>query len=249
MTTNHLILDFSHVYCDENIPKNIGIHWLDCSEIEECDLYCSRQAEEKIREKIKPYGIHGIHFLDSGNYHYVTEIMTSQIQKEFQLVVFDHHTDMQKPMIEHMTSCGDWAGKVLETNPWLQQLVLIGPQAKDIEGYNDAGADWGCSAEGQISHVLSARESSRPMGWSKTGVHKMTQLRVYTRNGGNVIDLLEYQHKKEQMQKRIKKQDELVREVKRNHRISGEETLRKEIPGLERASMTWMRDMIYGYGA
>lgn len=51
------------------------------------------------------------------------------------------------------------------------------------------------------------------------------------------------------MQKRIKKQDELVREVKRNHRISGEETLRKEIPGLERASMTWMRDMIYGYGA
>ena len=133
MKNNHLILEFSHVYCDENIPKNTGIHWLDCSEIEECDLYCSRQAEEKIREKIKPYGIHGIHFLDSGNYHYVTEIMTSQIQKEFQLVVFDHHTDMQKPMIEHMTSCGDWAGKVLETNPWLQQLVLIGPQESDIE--------------------------------------------------------------------------------------------------------------------
>lgn len=63
----------------------------------------------------------------------MTEIMTSQIQKEFQLVVFDHHTDMQKPMIEHMTSCGDWAEKVLETNPWLQQLVLIGPQEKDIE--------------------------------------------------------------------------------------------------------------------
>ena len=36
-------------------------------------------------------------------------------------------------MIEHMTSCGDWAGKVLETNPWLQQLVLIGPQESDIE--------------------------------------------------------------------------------------------------------------------
>ena len=132
MTTNHLILDFSHVYCDENIPKNIGIHWLDCSEIEECDLYCSRQAEEKIREKIKPYGIHGIHFLDSGNYHYVTEIMTSQIQKEFQLVVFDHHTDMQKPMIEHMTSCGDWAGKVIKDNPYICQLILVGPEKKDI---------------------------------------------------------------------------------------------------------------------
>ena len=60
-------------------------------------------------------------------------MMVKYNKLEFQLVVFDHHTDMQKPMIEHMTSCGDWAEKVLETNPWLQQLVLIGPQAKDIE--------------------------------------------------------------------------------------------------------------------
>ena len=105
-----------------------------------------------------------------------------------------------------------------------------------IVRYDDAGADWGCSAEGQISHVLSARESSRPMGWSKLGVHKMTQLRVFTRNGGKVTDLLEYQHKKEQKEKRIARQDELVREVKKSHKISGEEIVRKEIPGLERAS-------------
>ena len=118
-----------------------------------------------------------------------------------------------------------------------------------IVRYDDAGADWGCSAEGQISHVLSARESSRPMGWSKLGVHKMTQLRVFTRNGGKVTDLLEYQHKKEQKEKRIARQDELVKEVKKSHKISGEEIVRKEIPGLERTSMTWMRDMIYGRGA
>lgn len=118
-----------------------------------------------------------------------------------------------------------------------------------IVRYDDAGADWGCSAEGQISHVLSARESSRPMGWSKLGAHKMTQLRVFTRNGGKVTDLLEYQHKKEQKEKRIARQDELVREAKKSHKISGEEIVRKEIPGLERTSMTWMRDMIYGRGA
>ena len=132
MITNHLILDFSHVYCDENIPKNDKVHWLDCSDITECDLYCSKRAEEEIRAKIAPYGIHGIHFLDSGNYHYVTGIMTALIKKKFSLILLDHHTDMQKPMIEQMTSCGDWAGKVLKTNPWLQQLVLIGPQESDI---------------------------------------------------------------------------------------------------------------------
>ena len=26
MTTNHLILDFSHVYCDEKIPKDDRVH-------------------------------------------------------------------------------------------------------------------------------------------------------------------------------------------------------------------------------
>ena len=64
-----------------------------------------------------------------------------------------------------------------------------------------------------------------------------------------MTDLLEYQHKKKQKQKKIERQDELVREVKRRHRISGEEIVRKEIPGLERTSMSWMRDLIYGYGA
>lgn len=132
MTTNHLILDFSHVYCDEKIPKNDKVHWLDCSDITECDLYCSKPAEEEIRARIAPYGIHGIHFLDSGNYHYVTGIMTALIKQKFSLILLDHHTDMQKPMIEQMTSCGDWAGKVLKTNPWLQQLILIGPQESDI---------------------------------------------------------------------------------------------------------------------
>ena len=119
MITNHLILDFSHVYCDENIPKNDKVHWLDCSDITECDLYCSKPAEEEIRARIAPYGIHGIHFLDSGNYHYVTGIMTALIKQKFSLILLDHHTDMQKPMIEQMTSCGDWAGKVIKTNLWL----------------------------------------------------------------------------------------------------------------------------------
>ena len=59
--------------------------------------------------------------------------MREQIKQGFSLILFDHHTDMQKPMIEHMTSCGDWAGKVLKTNPWLQQLILIGPQERDIQ--------------------------------------------------------------------------------------------------------------------
>ena len=133
MKRNIVIMDFSGIYQEEQFYEGEQISWIDLSDISGTNCYCDGDAQAQILERMEKYPVSGIYFMDSGNYHYVTEIMTSQIQKEFQLVVFDHHTDMQKPMIEHMTSCGDWAEKVLETNPWLQQLVLIGPQAKDIE--------------------------------------------------------------------------------------------------------------------
>ena len=53
----------------------------------------------------------------------------------------------------------------------------------------------GCSAEGHVSHILSARMSSRPMGWSITGASKMSQLRAYHLNGGDMLELVRYQEK------------------------------------------------------
>ena len=130
----NLILDFTHVYKDETVRDREQFQWIDCSDIEESHLYCSQSAYEEIRKRIEPFGISGIHFIDSGNYHYVTKIMTDFLKEPFVLVCFDHHTDMQKPMVEGMTSCGDWAGQVLRENTYLQQLVLIGPPQRDIDG-------------------------------------------------------------------------------------------------------------------
>jgi len=39
-----------------------------------------------------------------------------------------------------------------------------------------------CSAEGHVSHVLSARLSSRPMGWSRDGARHMAYVRVCQAN-------------------------------------------------------------------
>jgi hypothetical protein len=54
----------------------------------------------------------------------------------------------------------------------------------------------GSSTEGHVSHVLSSRMSSRPMGWSIRGADKMSQLRAYDLNGGNMLELVRYQKKK-----------------------------------------------------
>ena len=53
----------------------------------------------------------------------------------------------------------------------------------------------GCSAEGHVSHVLSARMSSRPMGWSRRGADKMCRLRAYYLNGGDMLELVRYQER------------------------------------------------------
>jgi hypothetical protein len=55
---------------------------------------------------------------------------------------------------------------------------------------NQYEADYiGCSAEGHVSHILSSRLSSRPLGWCKTGVDQMARLRVFVANGGEIYDL------------------------------------------------------------
>ena len=43
---------------------------------------------------------------------------------------------MQKPMVEGMTSCGDWAAQVIEQNENLEQLILVGASDADIQQIN-----------------------------------------------------------------------------------------------------------------
>ena len=44
----------------------------------------------------------------------------------------------------------------------------------------------GSCTEGQVSHVLSERFSRNPMGWSEKGLGKLSKLRVYCKNGGEI---------------------------------------------------------------
>lgn len=59
---------------------------------------------------------------------------------------------------------------------------------KNWEGitiYGEEGCEGSCT-EGHVSHVLSSRLSSRPMGWSREGLKAMAELRAYYCNGGRI---------------------------------------------------------------
>lgn len=44
----------------------------------------------------------------------------------------------------------------------------------------------GSCTEGMVSHILSERFSRNPMGWSEEGLGKLSMLRVYLKNGGEI---------------------------------------------------------------
>ena len=81
--------------------------------------------------------------------------------------------------------------------------------------YNTRGNEiTGCSAEGHVSHVLSSRMSSRPLGWSKKGADNMARLRAFAWNGGNIYDLLMYRKYKERQEERDEERDIIVKRAR-----------------------------------
>ena len=85
----------------------------------------------------------------------------------------------------------------------------------------ESGGVWKCCAEGQVSHVLSDRLSSRPMGWSELGCDNISKLRAYTRNDGKIIDLLRYQEKHQTLEAKRKEQDDLIADIKKTSEWMG----------------------------
>ncbi len=105
------------------------IRWFDCTRIDGTDCYCDDEAQAILRKQIVEVSAKttpGIHFFDNGNYHYMSKLWTDQIQIPFDLVVFDHHPDMQPPRFEGILSCGGWIKEVLEHNKFVQKVIVIG---------------------------------------------------------------------------------------------------------------------------
>lgn len=127
-----LLLDFTHSYSMDWVGAHPELQYIDCSGIGGTDMYCTPEAEEELQKILEKYPLCGIHFFDSGNYHYMSRLFTKRMERPYQLVFFDNHTDMQPSMIPDLLSCGAWAKQVLEEDEYLQKLVLIGPPKDSI---------------------------------------------------------------------------------------------------------------------
>ncbi|WP_018248361.1 ISLre2 family transposase [Orenia marismortui] len=85
-----------------------------------------------------------------------------------------------------------------------------------VNYYKDENAI-GCSAEGHVSHILSDRLSSRPMGWSEVGVDQMARLRSFKFNGGTEYELKEIILEKARKEQKEEKIVEIESKVVKNN--------------------------------
>lgn len=130
-------MNFSGIYKQQQfwqtgeIQRNIS--WVEVQELPGSNCYCDGDAMEILRQKLEEFDADGIHFIDSGNYHYMSRIWLEKLNTPFRLVVFDNHTDMQPPAFGGLLSCGGWVAASLEELPLLKEVLLVGPDQEAFD--------------------------------------------------------------------------------------------------------------------
>ena len=130
-------MNFSGIYKEQQfwqtgeIQRNIS--WVEVQELPGSNCYCDGDAMETLRQKLEEFDADGIHFIDSGNYHYMSRIWLEKLNTPFRLVVFDNHTEMQPPAFGGLLSCGGWVAASLEELPLLKEVLLVGPDQEAFD--------------------------------------------------------------------------------------------------------------------
>ena len=148
------ICNFSNVYGNQPYLEGLKLSgkatWLDLSGISGTDCYCDDEAVAVINAELNKAGCNdasGVHFIDNGNYHYMSKIWTDKIAESFTLVVFDHHPDMQEPRFGDILSCGGWVKKVLDENKFIDNVVIIGVADHLVKEIRSEIASFICESE------------------------------------------------------------------------------------------------------
>ena len=131
------LFDFSGIYSQKTFWIGKNIMQIDFRDIPGTNCYCDDIAAEEILRRTKNISGKSLRFLDSGNYHYLSFLLAGNFQMPFNMLVFDHHTDMQPPQFGDILSCGGWIRRLILEHPYLRKLVLIGPPRSDYAEAED----------------------------------------------------------------------------------------------------------------
>ena len=99
---------------------------LDCRDIEGNSCYLDPQSEAELRRRMASRGNAFVKWIDSGDFHYLTRLDAPLSGVAYNLILFDHHPDMQPPALGRVLSCGGWLRTLLEEDLLLKNVQIIG---------------------------------------------------------------------------------------------------------------------------
>ena len=121
------VLNFDQLYAQQPRLAERADEWIELADIASTNLFCTREALAEIRRRLSGRSSPGITYIGSGNYHYVSYELLSEIDRPFSLVLFDNHTDAMRPQaLPGLLTCGSWVAEAAVRLPLLRQIVFVG---------------------------------------------------------------------------------------------------------------------------
>ena len=101
------ILSISSLFDDESFSSGAICRLAD---IEGTCCYCSPASAGQLRRRTAHIPVRALHWIDSGDYHYLTILFLERLKTPFRLELIDNHPDDQEPSFfsPGMLSCGGW---------------------------------------------------------------------------------------------------------------------------------------------
>ena len=104
-------------------------------------LWMNKSTRQVISERINNLGGNNcVHFLGSGDFHHISEVLTSRIKEPVCVIVFDFHPDWDT--MPPKFGCGSWVSAALD-NKNIVKCLLLGPSSEDISGWYLRSANLG----------------------------------------------------------------------------------------------------------
>ena len=128
----NIILDMTGLCRDGGLERSLeSPEVVGLASLEGTNCYCDDFAASAIRSAVSGLPVRALHWIDTGDYHYLSRLWLEKASAElgdepFALVLFDHHPDMQEPAFGKVLSCGGWARDAFCGIPNLTQALLVG---------------------------------------------------------------------------------------------------------------------------
>lgn len=146
----NLTLKMSNLYDEEGFSQG---KVLDMRDISGTNCYCSPAAADLVRARISGarsgtdipgQGRIPIHWIDSGDYHYLTLFFLQMLDEPFELLLADKHPDCQNGAFDEGTlSCGNWVQEARRSLPMMQGDLWVDGQGKITESTRRGSRDGG----------------------------------------------------------------------------------------------------------